>query len=204
MKEIKEKPVIAAFDFDGTLTDRDTLFYFLIHCFGFRKTVVKMIPLIPFFLLYAVGKKSRQQVKEGVLTRFFKGLPIRKIRQWGKVFAKREIPKRLQKPALEKLRWHQKQGHRCLLVSASLDVYLNAWSRMNGFETAITSRLEVDPTGNATGKLQGLNCRRQEKIDRLTRYLGPLDRYVIYAYGDSEGDRELLASATHPFYRNYN
>ena len=66
----------------------------------------------------------------------------------------------------------------------------------------VATRLEVDPDGRCTGRLAGHNCRAAEKLIRLDRWLADhsLTRSDIelWAYGDSAGDRELLAAAQHP------
>jgi hypothetical protein len=49
-----------------------------------------------------------------------------------------------------------------------------------------------------TGRLLGKNCYGPEKVQRLKTLLGSLEDYVIYTYGDSKGDRELLAIAQYP------
>jgi phosphoserine phosphatase len=57
--------------------------------------------------------------------------------------------------------------------------------------------------GRITGRLSGRNCYGPEKVERLEEVLGKLDNYLVYAYGDSKGDRELLAVADHGFFRHF-
>ena len=87
----------------------------------------------------------------------------------------------------------------CVLISASIDAYLDPWSKLAGFDHVICSRLETTPAGNVTGRLVGLNCWGPEKVRRLEELFGPLKKYTLYAYGDSRGDKELLAGADYPF-----
>jgi HAD superfamily phosphoserine phosphatase-like hydrolase len=88
-----------------------------------------------------------------------------------------------------------------MLVSASLELYLAPWGRQAGFEHVAASRLEVGADGTVSGRLAGPNCFGAEKVARLEQLLGPLERHIVYAYGDSRGDRELLMQADYPYFR---
>ena len=72
-----------------------------------------------------------------------------------------------------------------------------------GFDEIITSECQFDDRRILTGKLRGLNCWGPEKVRRLNEKMGPRDQYTLYAYGDSQGDRELLAFADFPFFRTF-
>ena len=104
---------------------------------------------------------------------------------------------------LDRLKWHQQQGHICILASASLDVYLEHWSRSQKFDGLVCSKLEYDDEGKATGSLLGRNCHGAEKVRRLHELIDAANITELYAYGDSRGDRELLAAADHSYFRNF-
>ncbi|HEY4831754.1 MAG TPA: HAD family hydrolase [Waddliaceae bacterium] len=197
-----EKPIVAAFDFDGTLTYHDTLFYFLLYTHGVVKAFYYFFFLLPVFIAYLIGKIDRQRTKEKVLRCFFSGRPINIVRKKGEAFAKEKLQHHLRPEAMQRFQWHLKQGHRCILISASLDVYLQPWSKMVGFQESLTSRL-ADENGIVTGKLIANNCRGPEKVRRLQELIGPREGYYLYAYGDSDGDQELLALAEASFYRKF-
>lgn len=197
----KKPAAVAAFDFDGTISYNDTLASFLLFSVGLWRYTLKMLTLLPLFVAYLVGLRSRQQTKEKVLRRFFGGVPISKLRCLGKQFAEKGLPKHIRPEALERIAWHCARGDRCILISASLETYLDPWAKAHGFEATIASILESDGQGRFTGRLLGLNCRNHEKVRRLEEYAGPNTSYTLYAYGDSDGDKELLAAADYPFYR---
>lgn len=199
---MKKQPV-AAFDFDGTLTYRDSFFTFLIYTYGWPTFLFKVLPILPKLILYLLGRVSRQDAKEALLGRFFKGMSIDEVRKLGEAFTKNKLHTQFRPEALNRLRWHQMQGHRCFIVSASVDVWLEPWARENGIEKVLSSRLKVDENQRVSGKLDGENCRRGEKVRRLEQELGSLDQYELYAYGDTEGDKEMLAAADHPYYREF-
>lgn len=196
------KPTIAAFDFDGTITTRDSFVPFLIYTAGIWPFAQNMLPLIPKMSPYLWNRLNRQEVKEIILTKFFKGMPISQLRKYGEIFAhSRQMEYLIRPEAKQRIEWHQKQQHRCILISASIEIYLEPWGRMMGFDDVLGSRLEITTSGAATGKLKGLNCRGEEKVRRLEELVGSTKEFTIYAYGDSPGDQALLSIADYPFFK---
>lgn len=196
------KPVIAVFDFDGTITTRDTLVSFLIYVAGKWTTLKKLAAISPALIDYLFGRLSRQKVKEIILTRFFSGMPVDQLRELGHSFAQSTILKQLIRPeARKRILWHRQQKHQIILISASIDAYLDSWGKQAGFDHVICSKLEVTPNKIVTGHLRGLNCWGPEKKRRLEELLGPRENYILYAYGDSQGDSDLLSIADYPFYK---
>lgn len=195
--------IVAAFDFDNTLIDRDSLLPFLFYTTGSLQSVCGLIQLLPDFIRYSIRNKTRQQIKEIILTHFFKGKNIVELKKKGMDYAGECLDDFVEKDAFERLKWHQHQGHHCVIVSASVDLYLTPWAKRHGIDRVISSKLEVTSDGLITGKLKGLNCWGEEKVRRLIQELGPKENYQLYAYGDSRGDHELLALADFSFYRKF-
>ena len=202
-KDPSTLPVVAAFDFDQTLTYHDTLLPFLFSVSGYPAGFYKLAMQTPKLIVFLLKKASRQEIKESYLTRFIGGMSKKEALDKGERFARQAIQKRLKPAALQRLQWHKDQGHRCVLVSANLDLYLHPWGKIMGFDEIITSECHVDDRQILTGKLRGLNCWGPEKVRRLNEKMGPRNQYTLYAYGDSEGDRELLAFADFPFFRTF-
>lgn len=194
------KPVVAAFDFDGTMTHNDSFLPFLRAVSGDLRYAQKMLTLSPVLFAYTLGAVSNHHAKARVLAKFFSGKEVTRIEQIAQHFANGKLAGFIKPAALIRLRWHQQQGHRCVIVSASLECYLRPWAESVGAAEVIGSRLAAD---NAvyTGELDGANCYGKEKARRLTALLGQRDGYTLYAYGDSRGDRELLALADFSYYR---
>lgn len=195
------KPIVAAFDFDGTLTFRDSLLPFLLSIAGPFQTFINVFFEIPSFVQYAFGFLNRQGVKEALLNRFLKNMSRHELQEHAQQFSKNVLPNMIRPEGLARIAWHRNQGHRCILVSANLDIYLEPWAKSAGFQDALTSKVEFSEDEKVTGRLSGLNCRGMEKVRRLTELLGPREKYELYAYGDSKGDQELLDFADKPFYR---
>lgn len=195
---------IAIFDFDHTLTDRDSLTPFLFYVQGFWKTILYFILLAPACMGFLLGIISRQTIKEKILTRFFGGKKWTEVQAKGRQYAEGQLDRYLKPEAMKRLRWHQSQGHRCLLISASLEFYLKPWAERHRFEEVLASQLELTSDHLVTGKLIGLNCWGEEKKRRLLEYLGEKkEKTLLYVYGDSRGDQEMLSLADFPFYRKF-
>ncbi len=195
------KPVVAAFDFDGTLTRRDTLFPFLLHTLGKMAFVRNMIVLLPTLAGYALGLVRNDIAKEKVFVRCLAGMSMDALRQKGEQFAANVLPGLLRPEAMRRLNWHKKLGHRCVVISASLELYVRPWAINAGFDDVIATLLQIDEAGLVSGKFAGANCFGIEKVRRLQALLGDRDGYTLYAYGDSRGDMELLSSADYAYYQ---
>lgn len=198
---MNRKEIVAAFDFDGTLTRKDALVPF----FKFLKTpctaYLLLASRLPWFAGFALGVVSRQKAKEAALSAFIQGMQRDQLLHVGTQFAEGALNELLRPEAIERLRWHQQQGHRCILISATLDLFLAPWAEKMQFDDLICSQVAFNSKGEATGKLCGLNCWGKEKVRRLLKTVGPKEHFELYAYGDSRGDKELLQLADHPFYK---
>jgi len=195
------RPVIAAFDFDKTITRCDTLLPFLLYTKGVKALWALFLSL-PAFIAFVINRNRRQQAKETVLTHIFAGTPIATMRELGVRYAKEKLPCYVHADALKRIAWHKSQGHRVILISANLEVYLNSWAKAHQVDDVIASRLQLDDKGCVTGKLEEGNCWGEEKVKRLLNLVGPRDTFTLYAYGDSHGDAALLATADYPYYRH--
>ena len=195
------KSVIAAFDFDKTITTRDTLLPFLFGLHSRRQNMLNALKLLPTAVRYQLGHLENHIAKERILTTFLPDYTLPYLIQQAETFAHRVIPQWVRPQALQRIYWHHAQGHRCILLSAGLEIYLQFWAAAFPFETVLATRLSVEQN-QVTGKINGRNCFGQEKVNRLLAYAGPRENFTLYAYGDSRGDRELLAAADYPFYRH--
>ena len=200
------RPVVAAFDFDGTITDRDTLVPFLVLAFGRARVAATFAALAFTGIGYLLRRVSIDEFKRRVLRRLVAGAPAQRLRALGPVHA-RAIAPWLRPAALARIEWHRAQGHRLVLVSSTLDLYLQPMAARLGFDDLLCSRLAQvrDAAGveRFTGEIDGGDCTGAEKPRRLKALLGGLDAHELHVYGDSDGDRELLAVADHPHYRPF-
>lgn len=195
---------VAFFDFDGTLTRGDSLLPFLRMLAGTPRYIAKMAVLTPVLVAYATKLLSNDVAKQIVLTRFLRGMNVEELQVAGRKFASEFLPDITCKEGIERFNWHRSQGHLCVLVSASLDLYLVPWAMKTGFDDWITSGLETDETGSVTGRLRGGNCFGEKKVERIKTWLAGKKCKIAYAYGDSKGDLPMLRFANKGYLRKGN
>jgi phosphatidylglycerophosphatase C len=186
--------VVAAFDFDGTLSTRDNVVPFLRAAAGMPKLAGALVMTAPVLVAAAIADRRRDAAKAAVVRRTLMGHDADELTEVAESFAERVVRKHLRTEAVERAQWHRDQGHELVIVSASFAVYLEPIRRQLGFDAALGTELEVGPDGRLTGELTGPNVRRAEKARRLDAWLGARPAFV-WAYGDSTGDRELFARA---------
>ncbi|MBF0308710.1 MAG: HAD family hydrolase [Magnetococcales bacterium] len=192
---------LALFDFDGTLTKRDSFMDFLRFAVGPGRFVLGALWLSPVLAGYGLGLIANQPAKERVLSHFFRGWAVERFREVARRYALERVPELLREEGLRRVRWHVASGHRVILVSASIEDWLAAWCEREGVEL-LGSRLEV-VAGRVTGRLAGANCYGAEKVVRIRAVLDPSAFEQIHAYGDSAGDREMLALAHQPHFKPF-
>ena len=83
-----QKPVqIIAFDFDGTITTRDTFALFLRYWAGTPLWLLKLLKLSPVFLAYVLKIIDRNAVKAHVIRTFFKNADMTALQARADQFA---------------------------------------------------------------------------------------------------------------------
>ena len=189
---------VAAFDFDGTISRRDTLGPFLARVAGTPALVRTLMMRTPQFAAVTLGRADRDLEKQVVLERLLGGRTVESVAEMGRAYSEHLWDQQRFRPEmLERLRWHRERDHEIVIVSASLDSYLVPLAPRLGVGHVISCSLEADASGLVTGRLLGPNVRGEEKAVRLRRWLGT-DTAELWAYGDSSGDDQLLAMADHP------
>jgi phosphatidylglycerophosphatase C len=192
---------LALFDFDKTLTDRDSFRDFLRYHVGCLAYWSKIFTLLPTLLAYYRGRLDAGRLKAQFLWRFFADISSRDFTALATAYARQRLPQLLRSQALERLHWHRQRRDRVLIVSASPENWIKAWAEPQGIEVLAT-RLDMT-TGRFSGRLDGENCKGEEKVTRIKAHLDISAYETIYAYGDSAGDREMLALADKKYYRRF-
>jgi len=190
--------VVAAFDVDGTLTVRDCVRPFLLRVGGWHGVVTALLRK-PIASVGAAAHQDRDRFKELLVGGVLRGRKVQQVEDLGEQFAAQVHDEWLRPDTIERLRWHQRAGHRIVLVSASLGPYLRPLGRRLGVDDVLCA--EPLKAGDEFGDgLDGANCRAAEKVRRLDAWLQArrMEDATVWAYGDSAGDRELLARADHP------
>lgn len=185
---------VAFFDFDGTLTTGDTLMPFLKFVVGTPTYYAKLALVSPVLAAYFAKLLRNDIAKQIVLKQYLAGYHIDDLFALGQRFSDEVIPTMLRPAGMERLRWHQEQGHECVLVSASLDVYLNAWANNESFSGVICTTLAKNASGHVSGKLHSENCHGEEKLRRVQAWQERRRPVVTFAYGDTAGDIPMVTS----------
>ena len=190
--------VIAAFDFDGTITKKDTLLEFIKFSRGKWRFYGGFLLFLPLLVAMKLKIYPNWEVKQRFFSYFFKGVSIEMFNHWGKGFAL-EIEKVLRHQAIEKLDFHKKQGDKIVIISASIENWIRPWAEKANIDTIIATKIKTDKNGLLTGRFLTKNCYGQEKVNRLLAIFPDRSNYKLIAYGDSSGDRELLQFADEGF-----
>lgn len=183
---------IAAFDLDGTLTRSDTLLPFLGRVLGrnpMRRLLARHARSIA---LMQVGLRDREEAKVALLRDALGGRLAAEVEPVAEAFAAEVVGEGLRSDIVAIARQHLDAGHSVVVISASPALYVAKIAGLLGIDATLATELEVDGDGRFTGGLVGANCRGSEKVRRLESWLDGRAGHLC-AYGDSAGDRELLA-----------
>ncbi len=113
--------VLAFFDFDGTITTKDSLIKFIRFVVGDVKTLWGMIFLSPMLIIYKLKLIPNYKAKQMMLSYFFKGMDEERFLKVAKEYSLTHIDTILRPKAMEKITWHKEQGHKVVVVSASIE-----------------------------------------------------------------------------------
>jgi len=207
MSEAVNEPqpvVVAAFDFDGTLTWRDTLLPFLRRLLGLPTLLWVLWVCSPWLIAYALRLTSNHRAKAVLLHAALAGRTVDEVQRCAQAFVKDDLPLQWRPWGLQQLVQHQQAGHRCVLVSASTSPYMHLAGASLGVDAVLCTEMEV-ADGRYTGRMLTANCHGEEKVHRLqawlsTRY-GDTATPELHAYGDTRGDLPLLRLASKAWYR---
>jgi len=186
--------VIAAFDFDKTISTRDNVVPFLRALVGPARLTRTLLAISPRLARAALDDERRDAAKVALVRRTLTGYDAGRVTAVAAGFADEVVARHLRPDVVERVTWHRNQGHELVIVSASFTSYLDPIAARLGFAAVLATELAVGDDGTLTGELLRRNVRGAEKVRRLDEWLGAGPAFV-WAYGDSSGDRDLLARA---------
>lgn len=188
------KKTIAAFDFDGTLTTRDSFPAFIRYATGTLRFVAGFLLYAPMLVLMKMRLYPGDKAKEQVFSHFFKGWEYQRFQALGQAFAA-EVETMRNEPTIKRLQEHITHGDTVYVISASIRDWVEPWSLQQGVNAVLATEVEVDGNGKLTGRFKTRNCNGEEKVNRLLQVEPDREGYRLMAYGDSRGDQALLAFA---------
>lgn len=192
-------PAIVAFDFDGTLTIRDSFTEFLRWRAGPGAWALGLVKLAPALAAYAKDR-DRGRIKAASVKEFLLGVSRQTLETEAAAFAEEIWPRFMRPDALEVWNdWGQRGAHR-VIVTASPTTTVAPFARKLGAEALLGTEFVFDANDRITGDFAGPNCRGEEKVRRLKATYGK-NMTLTAAYGDTSGDIEMLAMAQQPGFR---
>jgi phosphatidylglycerophosphatase C len=191
---------LVAFDFDGTLSFRDSFMAFIAWRSGPARYALGLARLLPAALAYLIHR-DRGRLKAAAARIFLGGLARAELEASSDAFAASPLGQRLIRPDAEQCwrRWRD-AGAELVIVTASPEEIVAPFARRLGAARLIGTRLRFDPSGRVDGGFETANCRGPEKVARLKAVYGQ-EVHLAAAYGDTSGDREMLALADETGYR---
>ncbi|MBF7683215.1 HAD-IB family hydrolase [Acinetobacter sp. B5B] len=190
---------LVLFDFDHTLTHRDSFTSFLSYSLSKKHYYISFIQIMHYIIAYKCKLINDQILRQKICKVAYTQYNKEQLIHIGQSFAHHYIDSIISSHAKQRLEWHKSQGDHIVVVSSSLDVYLEPWCQKQGIDV-ICNRL-VDNGTHYTGALLHGDCGYTEKARRVKQSYHLSDYLNIFAYGDSKNDLAMLALADHKFYR---
>ena len=180
------------FDFDGTLTYKDTMFLYL-KFYNSMKFYVQFVKHIPLFVLLKLKLADAEKVKKSFISSILKGESRTKIEKKSQSFFEKDQDEIFRVNALEFINNIDRTQTESYIVSASLDIWVKPFAeklKMKLLSTRAEFKNDIF-TGNFIGK----NCNGPEKVKRIIETVNERKFDKIIAFGDTSGDREMLSWA---------
>ena len=190
---------LALFDFDGTLTTRDTYRPFLRFAIPPSRMAVGGLALSPLLAGHQLGLVSSAQARPWLSWAGFVGVPAARVRELGERYAADVLPGAIDPTMYSRLENHLRRGDTVVVVSAGLDCYLRPWCRAHGVDL-VCSELE-EQGGVLTGRYRRGDCSGLNKAAFVRSDIDLSGFVEITAYGDTDEDLEMLALAQRRFFR---
>ena len=194
---------VYAFDFDGTLTTKDTLLEFIRYAKGSSSFWLGFLRYAHLLVLMKLGFYPNWKAKQKVFSYFFKGMSIREFEEKCKNFAECRA-ELIRLKGLKEVDKAVDENAKVVIVSASIENWVRAFFRQFGLDMVIISGTKIEvKNAVVTGQFIGNNCYGPEKVRRIQELFPDRKQYKLIAFGDSKGDRELLAYADESHYKPF-
>ena len=195
------KRVIAFFDFDGTVTRKDTLLEFIKFSKGSLRFYLGFLINSPIMIAYKIGIISNQSAKEWMLRYFFSGRSLESFQKQCDLFAEQVLPSLMRSKAINEINKLKESGADVVIVSASAENWIKKWTdslKLQLLATRLTTKND-----KITGEIDGKNCHGLEKVSRIKEKFNLADYTDVYCYGDTEGDKPMLDLGSIKFFKPF-
>ena len=186
------------FDFDGTLTYKDTMFLFL-KFYNPAKYSFQFLKHVPLFVLLKLKLANAEAVKKSFISSILEGESKYQIEKKAKLFFEENYPSLFRENALDFINNINRENTESYIVSASLDIWVKPFAEKFDMKLLATNAEFLDDI--FTGKFIGKNCNKDEKVSRIEAELGDKKFDKIIAFGDTSGDKPMFKFANESHYR---
>lgn len=191
------KKKLYCFDFDGTLTTSDTLLEFIKYAKGRGRFLMVFLMYSPLLVMMKLHLYPNRKAKQQIFAHLFAGMCIEKFDALCRGFAE-ENQHLLRPKGITLVHEALVAGAQVFIVSASIDNWVRPFFDIRNLKgvQVLGTQIEVED-GKLTGNFKSNNCYGKEKVHRIAEALKSFERseYEIEAFGDSRGDKEMLAFA---------
>lgn len=187
---------LVVFDFDGTLTTRDSFMAFAQKSVGNTQLLRAVLRCVPYLTAWKFRLKAGGYAKEKLFAALYAGRPHKWMEKQGEFFAS-FIPEFERAEVVKALDEHISNGDEVYIVSASMPEWITPWATRHSIPAShvIGTLCDVNGNGIITGRFASPNCYGVQKVERLQQAVGNLTDFHIIVYGDSSGDKEIFAIA---------
>lgn len=193
---------LALFDFDGTISFKDSMFDFLLFSFGRKKFFCAFVVLSISFIKFLIKIINSEKMKRIFINYFLLNLSKKEIYYLGNQYYQKRIKKILRPRAIDKIEWHKSKSHDVYIISASLDIWIYDWAQEMDIKL-ISTRIDFKDN-KYIGNFKTPNCNGLEKLKRIKNEINLENYSNIYAYGDSHsGDKHMFSIANEAFFKPF-
>ncbi len=192
---------IAFFDFDGTITRKDSLLELIKFIKGKTAFYLGLLLNSPWLVAYKMKFLPNDLAKQKILAYYFAGMTEHAFQEQCNLFAEKKLPGLIRPGAMAEISRLRSLDFVVVVISASAGNWIGEWTKSHALKL-ISSKLEVK-NGLITGRLEGKNCHGEQKVACILEQWDLKEYEEIFAYGDSTGDKPMLALATKSFYKPF-
>ncbi|OOM77902.1 hypothetical protein CLPUN_20750 [Clostridium puniceum] len=197
---------LAIFDIDYTITKKETLMELFKYSIKIDKRNIRFLPRAIFCgSMYMLKLYDERKVKEKFL-KFIDGIKEKDLAELVKGFYNYKLKTILYEDALNMIKKLKSEDYDIYLISASPEFYVNEFYNIKEVDKIIGTKFNFT-NGVFVRKMDGENCKGEEKVRRLKEFLKTekieVDFKESYMFSDSLSDKPLLDLVGKPYLINY-
>lgn len=202
----KDQVRLAIFDVDYTLTKKETLIEFYKFMLSKDPKLIRFLPKVLLTgILYGFKIFDAHTAKESFI-KFIDGVKEEEMKALVEQFYEEKLSKILYVDAINTMKELKEKEYKIYLISASAEFYLNELYNIDIVDKIIGTRFTCK-NGIYGRKIEGKNCKGEEKVIRLMQVLEEenvnVDFKNSYMYSDSLSDLPLFKLVGNPYLINY-